>query len=419
MALSLLLGLPAVAQEAAPPTNPTPEDLELQRALEAAAKADSQASKGAKGADATLSEDRRAEDPLRLLLGKELIGNESNPSMSLILDFTAAWFSRQDRIHAGGHAPSATGLAVTGAEFAATASVDPYFRFDLAFELMHLHLEEVTLTSLSLPWNLQVRAGKFLSKVGRHNPTHPHSWHFVLHPLPNQFLFGAEGLGAPGLEVSWLAPLPWFAELTAAVQSGEGGSFRTKPLTAGDPGLGDFLYPVRLGQFFDLADDWGLQLGLNAVFGTSAIGPEVGNRTWAYGADLVLKWRPIGVGSTGYTSVTWTTELWLRELEAPNDLWRDLGGYTDVVLGLGKRWEAGLRFELWRRLEGAAPTAENARGQFGLDTLRGSAALAFLPSHFSRVRLQYTLEEVEGYAANHIALLQLEVSAGAHGAHAY
>ena len=326
-------------------------------------------------------------EPARPLLGQELIGNESNPSLSLILDVVGASFDRGTRVELGGHAPSRSGVEVTGAELAASANVDPYFKLDLALCFAHMELEEVYLTTLPLPWNLQVRAGQFLSRVGRHNPTHPHSWHFVLHPLPSQFLFGAEGLGAPGVEVSWLAPLPWYVELTGALQVGGGGAFLTRPLREGDPGLGDFIYPLRMAQFFDLSDDWALQVGANAVLGPSAIEPGAGHHAYAYGADLLVKWRPIGQGTTGQTRVEWLTEAWSRQMEVAHDLWRDAGGYSDLILGLGKRWEIGVRAELWRRIQGSSPDSENSRGAFGLDTERASGAVSMLPSHFSRIRL--------------------------------
>ena len=94
----------------------------------------------------------------------------------------------------------------------------------------------------------------------------------------------------PGMELSVLFPLPWYVELTGALQMGSSGSFRTD-FTA-DPSFRDFLYPLRLSQFFDLSDDWAMQLGLNAVFGPSQTGADVGNRSYAYGADLMFKWRP-------------------------------------------------------------------------------------------------------------------------------
>jgi hypothetical protein len=384
--------------------------------LEAAAAADAAARAG----DGAAAEgDVESEDPLAILFGKEIVGNESNPSLSFILDMGGAYFSEKDRIHLGGHAPTTNGPAVTGAELAASANIDPYFKFDMTFCFAHLHLEEIYFTTLALPGNLQVRGGLFLTRVGRQNNTHPHSWHFSLHSLPNQFLFGAEGLGAPGIEASWLAPLPWYVEVSGALQAGAGGAFKTKDLTEGDPSFADFIYPMRLAQFFDLADDWALQIAGNAVLAPSAVGPEVGNRANAYGGDLLLRWRPIGRGDTGYRSISLLVEGWYREMEVPADVWRDAGGYADLIFGIAKRWEAALRGELWRRLGGDAPSAENGRAKLGVDVERGSAAVSFLPSHFSRLRLQYTVESVEGYELNHIALLQVEVSAGAHGAHAY
>ncbi len=194
--------LPAFkTHESAPPQKGADrKELEDELSRAAAADAKSRALSGETLDPAVLAE--QTSEPGHARLGQEPIGNESNPAISLILDLVGASFDRGQRIHLGGHAPTSSGVAVTGAELAASANVDPYFKLDLALCFAHMHLEEIYLTSLSLPWNLQVRAGQFLSRVGRHNPTHPHSWHFVLHPLANQFLFGAEGLGAPGLALS-------------------------------------------------------------------------------------------------------------------------------------------------------------------------------------------------------------------------
>jgi hypothetical protein len=344
---------------------------------------------------------------------------DSNPAISLILDTVASVNSTQDRLATGGHTPETSGFAVTGAELALSSNVDPYFRLDLAMCLSDLELEEAYFTTQALPWNLQVRGGRFLSRVGRHNNTHPHSWNFVVHPLANQFLFGAEGLGAPGVELSWLAPLPWFTELTVAAQMGEGGAFATRPSTEGDPGWQDLIHPLRLVQFFELSDDWSLQLGANTVLGPSAVGPQVGNRAYAYGGDLFLKWRPLGGHLPDSLAVSLLAEGWLREMEVPGDTWRDAGGYADLTVDLSRRWQTALRGELWRQVSGGAGGDLGARPDFGSDARRASASLTFAPTHFSRVRLQYTLEDVADLAVNQQAFLQVELSAGAHGAHGY
>lgn len=400
-------------------------DDRLMEDLAAAAEEDAGELEENAGKDHPVAADRAEEDPLEKLPqgAKEVIGNEANPALSIILDFAGAYFSDEQRIKLGGHAPATNGPAIQGAELAATAWIDPYFRVDMAFGMWHLHMEEIYATTTALPLNLQVRAGKFKSDIGRHNPTHLHTWRFAVHPVANQFLFGAEGLAPPGVELSVLLPLPWYVEVVGALQMGDSGSFRTPFMSRdggdADPVFEDFIYPLRLVQFFDFSDDWAGQLGLSAVFGPSQLGPEVGNRTYAYGVDWLLKWRPIGWGETGYTFVAWVVEGWLRQMEVPGDLWEDAGGYTDLVFGIGKRWEAALRGELWRRLSGRDEHPDVDRNRFGLDAVRGSAALSFMPSHFSRLRFQYTFEHTEAYGDNHTGLVQLEVSAGAHGAHAY
>ncbi len=417
----LLMSNSALGQSDPPDVVPPAADDALLQELEKAASEDADEISKTKGADASRADDQEREDPLNQLPqgAQEVIGNEANPSISIILDFAGAFFARENRIHQGGHAPTTNGPTIQGAELAASASVDPFFRVDMAFGMYHLHMEEIYLTTTSLPLNLQIRAGKFKSNVGRHNPTHLHTWHFVLHPLPNEFMFGAEGLSPPGCELSVLFPLPWYVELVGALQMGENGSFRTKPLSQGDPGFADFIYPIRLVQFFDLHDDLALQLGLNSVFGTSPSAPEESNRTFAYGADLFFKWRPIGWGDTGYTYIAWATEGWFRQMEVAEDLWMDAGGYSDLIFGLTKEWEIAVRGEYWRRLAGDDENDAIDRANYGLDTIRGSGSFSFMPSHFSRVRLQYTFEHIQGFDDNHITLLQLEVSAGAHGAHKY
>ena len=132
------------------------EDPSLLAELEAAAEADAERLEENKGADAVKNENTVEEDPLTLLPegAQEAVGNEANPSISLILDFAGAFFSSENRIHQGGHAPTTNGPAIQGAELAMSASIDPFFRIDMAFGLWHLHMEEIYLTTTSLPLNL-------------------------------------------------------------------------------------------------------------------------------------------------------------------------------------------------------------------------------------------------------------------------
>ncbi len=401
------------------PQEPKPLPADLAAELERAAAADRAQRTSAAGADTTGAP--RAEATPRSS-GIGFHDNSSNPALSLILDTAAFWYSSEpgERYSEGGHISNHTGPYLQGVELAASSSIDPFFAFEMEFNLVHLHFEQVFARTTALPLNLQLRAGHFRTRLGRRNTQCLHQWRFVGPPLPLGYLFGAEGMTLPGAELSVLLPLPWFAELVLAAQGGED----TKSgLGTSLDGVEDLLWSPRLEQFVDLHDDLALMLGANASLARSplATGPrqEITDRAWVWGGDLTLKYRPIGQGRTGSFFVSLTTEAWLRELEAPGDLWRDWGGYSELAVGLSKEWQVAARLSLWRILSGPSPQDNPARAALGSDSTRGEVALSYAPSHFSRVRLQYGLDDIEPYALGHRVVVQLEVSAGAHGAHAY
>jgi hypothetical protein len=353
--------------------------------------------------------------------GVGFFDNSSNPALSIIMDMGAFWYSagEEGRRHHGGHVANHVGPYIQGVELAATTNVDPFFKFEMEFSLVHLHFEQVLVQTTSLPWNLQLRAGQFRTSFGRQNVNCLHQWSFVDHTLALDYLFGPEGLSLPGAELSVLLPLPWYVELVAAVQSGLSRSQWAARLR----GLEDLVYTPRLVSFFDLSDDLALQIGLNGSFARSPLpdpmSHDSANRSWILGADVYLKWRPIGSGATGFFFLAWTTEAYLRDLEVPGDLWRDAGGYSQVEVGIARGWQTAARFEMWRRVSGHEPDAQNRRALVGPNSVRGEVSLSYAPSHFSRLRLQYGVEDIESYELNHMVALQLEVSAGAHGAHEY
>ena len=116
-------------------------------------------------------------------------------------------------------------------------------------------MEEAYLATTSLPWGLEVKAGRIFAPWGRINTQHPHAWDFVDGPLARGRVLAAETLAGPGLDVAWLAPLPWFAELHLAAQSLAPGEGDEERLTG----------VVRLAQFFPLGDETTLGVGLSAA----------------------------------------------------------------------------------------------------------------------------------------------------------
>jgi hypothetical protein len=344
-----------------------------------------------------------------------------NPDLSFILSMGGAWYSKADHLKQGGHAMDDNGFFVQGLELAASASVDPYFRFDTYFQLTEAEVEEAFLTTLSLPWSLQVRAGLMNAAFGRENTMHLHAWSFANPPLSHTRFMSSEHFRGPGVELSALMPLPWYLSLTGQVLgTTEDLGFRSSTFGSSEvngakriDGPEDFLYVLRLESFFELSADWSLLVGFSEALGQSPFRPD--GRTYLHGADLYLKWRPISSGR-GDFALALTFEYLVRDTAIEGGRLQDHGGYVQLDALLTKRWRAGLRFDttdLWR---GTSPDPEKIpRWQ-----RRGSASITFMPTHFSKLRLQADLgEERDRDGLQCAVFIQAEVSAGEHGAHKF
>lgn len=369
----------------------------------------------------------------------------------------------------GGHDPNQRGFSVQNIEAVFTGVVDPYFRgqVNLIYGLSAagestFELEEAYLESLSLPGNLQLKAGQFFTEFGRHNPTHPHAWSFVDQPLINNRMFGGDGLRNPGARLSWLLPTPFFSELAFTVQNGQGEtaqSFRSdhggeaflgRPHTArGASALRDFIFTPRWQASWELTDAQTLLVGASAAFGANGTGPDA--ETQIFGADLTWKWKPAN-HSKGFPFVTWQTEAMLRKYQAaaynnaaddgdasgtvgdafgeadvfgdgsirfvPRETLTDHGFYTQLTYGFRPGWVAGVRWDY--------VTSERAQYEalFGIDAQRDtrwrlSPNLTWHPSEFSKIRLQYNHDQRRNIGVDHSLWLQFEFLLGSHGAHKF
>jgi hypothetical protein len=343
-----------------------------------------------------------------------------NPDISFIMDTAFGWFSRAEHIRQGGHAVDDNGFVPQALELAASGAVDPYFRFDLYFQLQHLHLEEAFLTTLALPAGLQARAGYFNVAFGRQNPQHLHSWNFINPPLMHTRFMSEEHWSGTGAELSMLLPLPWYAVVLAEVMTpSSAAGFRSATFATVDKngsgrtdGPEDFLYVGRLENFLELSTNWSLLLGGSAAFGQSPYVPD--NRATLFGSDVYLKWRPLTDG--GNVAVALTVEAVMRDTQVPRDTLRDFGGYAQLDVQTSRRLMLGLRGDLTDVLSGAVPDSTKFPGQ----QTRGSLSITFMPTHFSKLRIQSDVSRVEGSGSPVFAVfLQTEVSAGEHGAHKF
>jgi hypothetical protein len=346
-----------------------------------------------------------------------------NPDIAAIMDIAGGWFSVQQPRELGHHDPHGRGFTLQQLELSLGKSVDPYFRMDANVVLTEegAEVEEAYATTLALPFSLQARAGQFLTRFGRLNPTHPHTWDFLDQPFFWTAVFGGDGNRGPGAEVSWLAPLPWYVELVASATDGVGADTARSFYGDMDRGVGsplDLEWVVACKQFFPLSDALSLMVGASAARGPNPSGEQTD--TQLYGGDLYLRYRPTSDASS--TIVSLQAEAIYRRREIPGDRLRDHGGYATLLWRFAQRWTVAGRYEygsaVWNR-DGRAdndylePLWQGRRQ-------RGTGALTFFPTEFSRLRLQGSVDTIpEEHRRDWGAVLGLEVLIGAHGAHKF
>ncbi|HEX9289503.1 MAG TPA: hypothetical protein VF904_08270, partial [Anaeromyxobacteraceae bacterium] len=285
-------------------------------------------------------------------------------------------------------------------ELGVQAVIDPYARADifLTFSPEGAGIEEAYLTTLGLPYGFQVRAGELFAPFGRVNQQHAHVWDFVDRPLALARLLGVDALKGAGADLSWLAPLPWFAEVHVAYQSLTP-AFETQSHNGGT---------ARLIQFFDVGEASALGVGISGTHMSEA-GPDASRDM--LGADLFLKIRPPSTRS--YLALQ--GEVLLRringQIAAPTGTeaepaGTEWGGYAQALWRDGPYQAYGVRYE-------------RAHAASGGPEQRVSALASWLPSEFQRIRLQVSYDRLPGGTSGVEALLHVEFAIGAHGAHPF
>jgi hypothetical protein len=342
----------------------------------------------------------------------------------------------------GEHDPRKRGFTLQQAELSFLGAVDSYFTAEahLLYFLSpegesEFEVEEAFVTTLALPEGLQLEAGQFFTEFGRLNPQHPHLWAWQDQPVINSRLFGPDGVRGVGFRLGWLAPLPWFSELHLGMQNNgetmvsfladeevfdEGIVGRGRPFVERDvKSLNDLVYLVRWQNAWDVSDTLSTALGVSGLFGPNATGEDGDTRI--YGVDLALKWRAAGQ-RRGWPFATFEAEVMRRDYKAddapgfPSEVLQDWGFYAQALWGFRNRWAAGLRYEYASTSDGGSKD-----DPFSDDRVRVSPLLAFYPSEYSRIRLQYNLDHAQHLRNSnaHTLWLGVEFNIGAHAAHGY
>ncbi|HKY96813.1 MAG TPA: hypothetical protein VJL35_03075 [Gemmatimonadaceae bacterium] len=356
----------------------------------------------------------------------------------------AGWTSADDidALQPGDHDPKARGFTLPNTEITFDGNVDPYFKgfANIVYKIdkdgeSAVELEEAYLQTTSLPYNLQLKAGQFVTEFGRQNPQHPHSWAFVDQPLVLNRMFGPDGLRSQGLRVSWLAPTPFYTEamVTIANSTGEtawsflspesesihGASVAERKVKA----VGDLLIAPRLATSFDLTETQTLVLGASGAFGPNNSGPS--NRTRVFGIDGYWKWKR-AAAQAGFPFLSLQAEALSRSYEAddrtplpgddvvpPGEVLKDRGAYGQLLWGIKPRIVAGLRAD-WVKADAALSSGENRTTRS-----RISPNFTWYPTEFSKFRVQYNYDDRKELGVDHSLWFQFEFLLGAHAAHRF
>lgn len=333
-----------------------------------------------------------------------------------------------------------SGFNFNYAEISFYAPVDPFF--DL-FAVVHTgtdgaEIEEAYFTTLQLPWGFKIKGGKFLSAIGRINDRHAHYWDFADLPLVYQAFFGSQ-LNEIGVQVNWLAPLPFYLLIGGEILKGENeASFGTEGFAPGTPysSIEDAEYPNVCTSYIKTSFDLGnftLLLGASGIYGKTrtnhsidtAGGHAFYGTSYIAGADITLRYDV-----NSYQYIALQSEYLYRYKNG--DLYENSGGtitkddltakqsglYSQLIVRTGKVTRLGLRYDLLAKND----MSDNHEAKENLP--RYTAMAEYNPTEFSRFRIQYSydksLYDEYGYnKINHQIIVQCNLSIGAHGAHSF
>jgi len=365
--------------------------------------------------------------------------NASNPAIGVIFQGQAWNYNRDPDSYEipgfplGGEAgPLPEGLSLGEIEINISANVDDKFTAWLTAPLVYedgetaIEVEEAWIETMTLPAGLSLRMGRFYGNIGYLNDKHSHSWDFADQPLAYQAFLGNQYVD-DGLQLRWLAPTDLYIELGAEVTRGDrypaGGAARS--------GFGSYAFHLRSGGDVGFSNSW--QAGFSYLQ-ANADERESGNedeplyftgQTDLWMAEFVWKWAPNG--NNRQSNFTFQAEyMWsngdgsytLPDGEPmPYDT-DQRGWYLQAVYQPFPRWRFGLRYDrLSSDYPGPAyigtPLMPSAS-----DPYRYSIMTDWSNSEFSRLRLQYTLDQA-GFDDGHEWGLQYIFSIGAHGAHSF
>lgn len=339
---------------------------------------------------------------------QSMYSNLSNPSIGMNALFSAQAAHNLDQPY---------GIQFNEAEISFIAVVDPYWTLvsNIVFAPDGVDPEEVWARSTNIP-SIQLKVGKLRGTFGKHGLLHTHAFPFIQAPIIMSNTIGEEGFKAAGLEAAWLTPLPWYSEVTGGVYEALD-STADQPLDFGSNAHGNVPFLGHFKNQFDLNDATTMELGFS---GLSGQGSDARQHS-ALGADLTF--RNVPPRNANQRGWILQGEFLERGVSVNSDFRRESSGwYASYQYRLSQIWWAGIRGEQAR--DSFTDFLVDAAGAPLAGTVsRGSVNLAWMPSEFSFIRIEYSHSKATDAPTVHPnddrVMIQLSYTIGYHPAHAY
>ena len=376
-------------------------------------------------------------------------GNEFNPALSVSIDGLYASYKNNPDDYVlpgyslGGESElSAEGFSLGHTEIIISSNIDDKFFGQLSLALaehddeVELELEEAFFETLTLGHGLTIRGGRFYSGIGYLNQQHQHVWDFHDAPLVYRGIFGNQYFD-DGLRVTYIAPTDLYIEL--GLEAFAGGKY---PAGGGHSNAGVWTGFINFGGDIGISHSWlaGLsywdgddierEYGGHEEHGVAET-PLFEGDSQIVGVNMIYKWAPEGNSleknfklQFEYFDRDEEGDLTLLDsfpLEASRLKSEQQGWYLQAIWQFDRNWRTGVRYDALdsdNSGNDAAVLDEAGLVVNGHEPTRSSIMAEWLPSGFSRIRLQYNRDD-SYQDTDHQLFLQYTFSLGAHGAHNY
>lgn len=330
-----------------------------------------------------------------------------NPAIGLVGE-TIFGYRSGTMSETGSGRPGGYDVNQRSVELNIAASVDPFAKAyavingsaDWPSGEVNLGVEEAALQTTSLPWNLELKAGRFFGEFGRLGYIHDHELPFVNRPLVLAQYIGGESR-TDGAQLNWLVPIEHYVSLTTGLGTQFGGD--NPPNNPGEfRNFSGLNFWSRLSTYFDLTPDVSLEPGISGLWNPHTDSqwdpsiqplPVSNGDTFTererrlLGADLVLSYKPLR--NNQFKSITWGTEVLYSDNRyditntagsaLPGESVGSLGLYSYLAYKFHRQWTTGFLFD-W------VENDINKKAQ----TFAYSPYITWVISHWNQIRLQYT-----------------------------